>query len=290
MDNTALFYIVMPKHYYEDISGTGMKPGCSIKQRIYLPISRRDSMNQNIGNVISQSRQNRKMTQEEFAARLGVTPQAVSKWERGNGLPDISLVQGICEILGISPNTLFGREENRVTETGHVLQEQTIKSNMFAEPLVVEFGMGLIPYFAEGLKTDMVNRKRMELVKNTGILLPVLHIRDNSELEEKEVRILSYDKLIWSKVWETTDENTYEQILDQIVYECQSHYDTIINKHIVKIMMDYIKETYPGMIDGLIPEKISYLQVQKKLQEILQERGEIRDMIHILEQLETELE
>ena len=40
-------------------------------------------MEYQIGNIISQYRQNQKMTQEEFAARLGVTPQAVSKWERG---------------------------------------------------------------------------------------------------------------------------------------------------------------------------------------------------------------
>ena len=40
-------------------------------------------MKENIGELICQYRQNRKMTQEEFASRLGVTPQAVSKWERG---------------------------------------------------------------------------------------------------------------------------------------------------------------------------------------------------------------
>ncbi len=37
-----------------------------------------------IGERICQYRQLRKMTQEEFASRLGVTPQAVSKWERGD--------------------------------------------------------------------------------------------------------------------------------------------------------------------------------------------------------------
>lgn len=43
-------------------------------------------MEQKIGEIISKSRQDRQMTQEEFAMRLGVTPQAVNKWERDLGL------------------------------------------------------------------------------------------------------------------------------------------------------------------------------------------------------------
>lgn len=44
---------------------------------------------QNIGIRISQYRQNRNLTQEELAVKIGVTSQAVSKWERGQSLPDI---------------------------------------------------------------------------------------------------------------------------------------------------------------------------------------------------------
>lgn len=39
-----------------------------------------------IGENIGKFRKDRNMTQEEFAMRLGVTPQAVSKWERGDSL------------------------------------------------------------------------------------------------------------------------------------------------------------------------------------------------------------
>ena len=56
-------------------------------------------MSCNLGEVICQYRLSKKMTQDEFASRLGVTPQAVSKWERGNGLPDVSLIEGICSVL-----------------------------------------------------------------------------------------------------------------------------------------------------------------------------------------------
>ena len=84
-------------------------------------------MKGNIGEIICQYRQMRKMTQEEFASRLGVTPQAVSKWERGNGLPDVSLLGGICKILEINANTLLGLEE-MVVENDNRMAEEKIRS------------------------------------------------------------------------------------------------------------------------------------------------------------------
>lgn len=245
-------------------------------------------MNHNIGDIISQSRQNKKMTQEEFASRLGVTPQAVSKWERGIGIPDIALVEGICKILDINANVLLGIKDNSVVENGNMIMEQEIQNNMFAEPLLIEFGSNLIPCFIEGLKTDLVNQKRKELVKETGALLPVLRIRDNVELAENEVRICAYDKVLWNEKVEA-GENAFETIISQTIAECKNHYDEILNKQLVKIMIDNMKELYPGVADGLIPEQITYLQLQKQLQKIWREKGCIRDMIHILEELEEKL-
>lgn len=54
-------------------------------------------------------------------------------------------------------------------------------------------------------------------------------------------------------------------------------------------MVDHLKEEYPGIADGLVPEKISYIQVLKKLQKEIQEKGTIRDLIHILQQMEEDL-
>lgn len=246
-------------------------------------------MKRDIGEIICLRRQDQKMTQEEFASRLGVTPQAVSKWERGNGLPDITLVEGICRILDLSANTLLGIADNNVVENKNITQENEIKNNMFAEPLLVEFGLEAVPCIIEGLKTDYINQKRKELVKENGILLPIIRLKDNYKLKGTEFRILSYDKVLWEKELERIDENTFRQVIDQLTTECEKHYDTIINKQIVKTMVDNLKELYPGIADGLIPEKISYLKLQRKLQSILKTEGNIRDLIHIIEEMETAL-
>ena len=64
----------------------------------------------NIGNNIKILRTQRKMTQEQLADHLGVTYQAVSKWETGANTPDIALLPGIAATFGVSIDTLFSRQ------------------------------------------------------------------------------------------------------------------------------------------------------------------------------------
>ncbi|MBO4849075.1 MAG: helix-turn-helix domain-containing protein [Clostridia bacterium] len=56
------------------------------------------------------------MTQEQLAAEIGVTAQAVSKWERGATLPDISLLPDISVLFGVSIDELFGLTEEKEYE------------------------------------------------------------------------------------------------------------------------------------------------------------------------------
>ena len=63
-----------------------------------------------IGAFIAQCRKEKNMTQMQLAERLEITSQAVSKWENGRGMPDMSLLQPLCDILGISLNELFSGE------------------------------------------------------------------------------------------------------------------------------------------------------------------------------------
>lgn len=51
------------------------------------------------------------MTQEQLAGRLGVTYQAVSKWENGQSCPDIMLIPLLADLFGITIDELFGRSE-----------------------------------------------------------------------------------------------------------------------------------------------------------------------------------
>ena len=69
-------------------------------------------MNQiKIGEFISSQRRKNNLTQAALADKLGITDRAVSKWERGKGLPDASLMLDLCEILGITVNELLNGEK-----------------------------------------------------------------------------------------------------------------------------------------------------------------------------------
>ncbi len=65
--------------------------------------------NQRFGQFVSQLRKEQGLTQRELAERLSVSDKAVSKWERGLSLPDISLLLPLAELLGVSaPELLKG--------------------------------------------------------------------------------------------------------------------------------------------------------------------------------------
>ncbi len=63
-----------------------------------------------IGAFIAQCRKEKNLTQMQLAELLEITSQAVSKWENGRGMPDVSLLQPLCDVLGISLNELFSGE------------------------------------------------------------------------------------------------------------------------------------------------------------------------------------
>lgn len=63
-----------------------------------------------IGRFIQSSRKQINMTQKELADKLGVSDKLISKWETGNGMPDISILNELCSILNISVNELLSGE------------------------------------------------------------------------------------------------------------------------------------------------------------------------------------
>lgn len=66
-------------------------------------------MNETMGQIIRRLRKEKELTQEELAELIGVTAQAVSKWESNTGMPDISQVVPLAMVFDVPTDVLFGR-------------------------------------------------------------------------------------------------------------------------------------------------------------------------------------
>ncbi len=64
-----------------------------------------------IGEKLKKLRRSRDLTQEEVATHIGISYQSISKWERGDGYPDITMLPTLANYFGVSVDELIGMDE-----------------------------------------------------------------------------------------------------------------------------------------------------------------------------------
>lgn len=84
-------------------------------------------MNLFIGETIKRIRRERNLTQEEVAAHLGISFQSISKWERGDGYPDITMLPALAHYFQITVDDLLGiskiQKDNQYNEINRLWAE-----------------------------------------------------------------------------------------------------------------------------------------------------------------------
>ncbi len=94
-------------------------------------------MNQEkIGKFICKIRKEKNMTQQELADKIGVTDRAISKWENGRGMPDLSLISRLCEELNITVNELLSGERLNNQEYQEKFEENIINTLYYSNKKV----------------------------------------------------------------------------------------------------------------------------------------------------------
>lgn len=84
-----------------------------------------------IGRFIAEERKNKHYTQKQLAEILGISDKTVSKWECGNGFPEVSLLLPLCGELGITVNELLSGE--RLEETDYKEKAEENMMNLVKE-------------------------------------------------------------------------------------------------------------------------------------------------------------
>ena len=88
-------------------------------------------MEQTLGKRIVQHRKRLNLTQEQLAESLGVTAQAVSKWENDQSCPDINMLPKLAQLFGTTVDALLGNETQPVYEAEVVQPEEKKKGWSF---------------------------------------------------------------------------------------------------------------------------------------------------------------
>ncbi len=102
-------------------------------------------MDNKIGKLIAKFRKEKGLTQKELGDKLFVTDKAVSKWERGLSLPDITLFEKLAKVLDTDIYSLIGIEKNNKDDVLKVIEEEKIKlKKQFRNRLIIIFVFVLV--------------------------------------------------------------------------------------------------------------------------------------------------
>ena len=165
----------------------------------------------NFAEIVATKRKEKGMTQGELATKLGISPQAVSKWENGLGLPDVTLFPMLAETLDISLEELFGMEPPQRIEEKIFVKEEVVSSGVpqkmnelplagigsrracySAKPVVEQKGEKI--FFGDGSEADLDGGSGDLKGKNLTVKDAELHTMGAADIEIGRITGFSTEK------------------------------------------------------------------------------------------------
>ena len=114
-----------------------------------------------MGKRIAQLRKARNLTQQQLADQLNVTNRAISRWERGEGYPEITLLPKLADSLGVTTDEILGHRTRKQPGMRFAQQPQVI------------IGIGLVLIFAVEIARRL-QPQQSQLLALTGLTLLVI--------------------------------------------------------------------------------------------------------------------
>ena len=147
-----------------------------------------------IGKRISRLRKENGWTQQKLAEQLNVSPQAVSKWECGEAVPDIDILDKLSMIFKVTIDSIIKAQE--------------------VEKFVFEFGIGILPYIDMSRKDNLIQQVNLY---HKIVEFPHIRFKDNIELKQMQYRIILDDVIMLDNNLEYVEENRrIEEMLSYI--------------------------------------------------------------------------
>lgn len=127
-----------------------------------------------IGEQIAKLRKERAMTQTQLADRLYVTEKAVSKWECGNGIPDLDNIGKLAEIFDISIDELLTAKEKEERET--ISEAQILQLQKSNSPLINSYED--IVVYSSHLSNTLINKLADEYIDTITQFEEIFYLAD----------------------------------------------------------------------------------------------------------------
>lgn len=128
------------------------------------------------GQTIKKLREEKTLTQTQLAEQIGVSSKAVSKWETGKGLPDISLIESLSKALGVSVMELM---------SGDTVINKNLSSNLL-----------LSKFYVCPVCGNVIHSTGATVISCCGITLPPLEAEEADEEHTINIEPVEDEKFI----------------------------------------------------------------------------------------------
>lgn len=194
-----------------------------------------------VGNLIKEIRKNNNLTQKALADKYGVTYQAVSKWENGTNLPDISLIKEICNDYNIDVNDFL--DGNNITTTKNKdINYKLLNILVLILLIVIIIAVGVTIY----IHNQHVNEPSIDLKKITTtcdtfkISGNLAYNKESSTIRISEIEYCGGD-----------DTKKYDSVTciltenNNVIYTCEEKNDIKLEEYLdkISIKVDNYKQT-----------------------------------------------
>ena len=276
---------------------------------------------------LAEARKEKGFTQAELARRLGVTAQAVSKWERGNAYPDIELLDGISTVLDCSIDYLFQYEKGRksyVTQDNAQYRAQ-IEAVLLKDALEIRFGYGLVELFLAEQKQGFpqIHGLRKEMAAKYGFCIPIIRLADEATCAPEEYKFLIYGKEVacgrvvpgkhfavnqkarcegdvevtepvWKLpgIWTEQEKDAVSPLCFMMIHleQCiMEHLRSLVHCQMVAELVETVERKYPKVVQGVVPERVSYSFLKRVLLVLLCEKKQPIHSLHRIIELLDEM-
>ena len=120
----------------------------------------------NVGKNIAKLRKEKKLTQEELAKKINVSPKTISSYENNHNLPNIEILISLSQELGVSINEILGVNEENSKEIKNKYENKN-----FLQKVII-FLISIIPMIYFSINEYVVGDTVISVYEKTGVLEP----------------------------------------------------------------------------------------------------------------------